>query len=267
MEVRLDDGTLLVLDAGTGIRPFGQTIDVACAQTIHLFLTHLHLDHLEGLGFFSALWSPEVDLHIWGPPSPIRSLEERIARYLSPPLFPVHLSDIPSRPKFHDAPEEEWQIGAARIVAHPISHRGPTVGYRIEENGRSLAYLPDHEPALGVDLRAVGPEWISGYVVAEKADVLLHDAQYTESEYPERVGWGHSSVAHVVTFGQVAEVNQLVLFHHDPLHTDEELDDQLSRARQLWGPLGNPPLAAWEGMEFDLSGNRPGEAASAPLVP
>jgi phosphoribosyl 1,2-cyclic phosphodiesterase len=253
VEVRLGDGTLIVLDAGTGIRPFGLSLDPDRDKTIHLFLSHLHLDHLEGLGFFSSLWRPDVDLHIWGPPSPLRSLEQRIARYLSPPLFPVHLSDIPSHPKFHDVPDGEFPLGSAVIRAQPISHRGPTVGYRIMEGGRSIAYLPDHEPALGVDLNDMEPEWISGHGVAEGADVLFHDAQYTPDEYDARVGWGHSSVEHVVTFGLVSAVKQLVMFHHDPLHTDPQLEALVARATELWGGNGSGPVLAHEGMIVDLA--------------
>jgi phosphoribosyl 1,2-cyclic phosphodiesterase len=256
VEVRLDDDTLIILDAGTGIRLLGLAVADELPRTVHLLLTHLHLDHLEGLGFFSPLWRPNLDLHVWGPPSPLRSLERRIARYLSPPLFPIHLSDIPSSPQFHDVPDEAWEIGPATITARPVSHRGPTVGYRVEEAGRALAYIPDHEPALGVDLRGVEPEWISGHAVAKGADVLLHDAQYTEEEYPMRIGWGHSSTEHVVTFGQVCSVGQLVMFHHDPLHSDDMLEKILARAQALWTGPGPSPILAHEGMELELSPGR-----------
>lgn len=252
VELRLDDDSLVILDAGTGIRPLGIALNEELPRTIHLFLTHLHLDHLEGLGFFGPLWRPDVDLHIWGPPSPLRSLERRIARYLSPPLFPIHLSDIPSKPTFHDVPDDDWKIGNALVRARPVSHRGPTVGYRISENGQSLAYIPDHEPALGVDLRSVEPEWISGHAVAHQVDLLFHDSQYTEEEYTQRVGWGHSSVVHVVTFAQIVEARQLVMFHHDPLHTDDDLERLLERATGLWEGTGPDPVLAYEGMELSL---------------
>jgi len=255
VEVRLDDDSLVILDAGTGIRPFGLALGDDRPPVIHLLLSHLHLDHLEGLGFFSPLWSPDVELHVWGPPSPLRSLEERIGRYLSPPLFPIHLSDIPSHPTFHNVPEGEFQIGSAWIFSQPVSHPGPTVGYRIEENGRKLAYIPDHEPALGVDLASVSPDWISGYSIALGADVLLHDAQYSEEEYPTKIGWGHSSTRDLVTFATIAKVDHLVMFHHDPLHTDAELEAIQARAEELWGEDGGePPVLAYEGMTIDLSG-------------
>lgn len=252
VEVRLDDDTLIILDAGTGIRPLGIALRKELPRTIHVFLTHLHLDHLEGLGFFGPLWESNVDLHIWGPPSPLRSLDRRISRYLSPPLFPIHLQDIPAHPTFHDVPDEDWKISGALIRARPVSHRGPTVGYRISENGTSLAYIPDHEPALGVDLRSVEPEWVSGHAVAQGADLMFHDSQYTEEEYLQRVGWGHSSVMHVVTFAEMCQVRQLVMFHHDPLHTDDQLEALLRRANELWDGDGTAPVLAYEGMELDL---------------
>lgn len=253
VEVRLRDGTLLVLDAGTGIRPLGVQLAPALPRRIHLLLTHLHLDHLQGLGFFPPLWNPEVEVHVWGPPSPVHSLEARIEKYLSPPLFPVRLSELSSRVAFHDVPEEPWRIGGARVTAEPVAHQGPTVGYRIEENGHALAYIPDHEPARGRDLAELQPEWISGCGVAEGADVLLHDAQYTEEEYAERVGWGHSSIPQAVTFARLAGARHLVLFHHDPQHSDEELESLLGLATRLWGNSGAPPALAREGMEIALA--------------
>jgi phosphoribosyl 1,2-cyclic phosphodiesterase len=252
IEVRLDDDTLIILDAGTGIRPLGNRLMDELPRTVHLFLTHLHIDHLEGLGFFAPLWSPDVELHIWGPPSPLRSLEQRVTRYLSPPLFPIHLSDVPADPIFHDVPDDAWKVGPAVVTARPVSHRGPTVGFRIEEDGQTLAYIPDHEPALGVDLRTVEPEWISGHAVADGVDLLFHDSQYTEDEYPRRIGWGHSSTAHVVAFAAVCAVRQLVMFHHDPTHTDDQLEEILVRAKELWEGSGEPVLA-YEGMELELS--------------
>lgn len=252
VEVRFGDGTLLILDAGTGLRLLGLEIEKELPRTVHVFLTHLHMDHLEGLGFFAPLWSGEVDLHIWGPASPTHSLAERIERYLSPPLFPVPLSEVPSRPTFHDAPERGVPIGPAAVTSCAISHSGPTVGYRIEEGGRSLVYMPDHEPMRGRDVRTVEPEWLSGHAIAQGADVLLHDAQYSAEEYPQRVGWGHSSVEHVVAYGRVAGVARLVLFHHDPMHTDDQLEAQLAHARDLWGRNSASLELAYEGMEIEL---------------
>jgi phosphoribosyl 1,2-cyclic phosphodiesterase len=253
VEVELADGTLIVLDAGTGARPLG--LHLADREgPIHLLLTHLHLDHLEGLAFFQPVWNAGRDVHIWGPRSPVESLEDRIARYFSPPLFPIDIHDIPARLTFHDAPEEPWTIGGAEIEAQPVAHPGPTLGYRVSGDGGTLGYIPDHEPALGGDLASLPPEWVSGSALADGVDVLLHDAQYFESEYETKVGWGHSSVAAAVTFARAARVGRLVLFHHDPSHTDDDLLELRDRSRELWGDDGVLPELAAEGMTMTLAG-------------
>ncbi|MGH2704057.1 MAG: MBL fold metallo-hydrolase [Actinomycetota bacterium] len=253
-EVRLEDGTLIVLDAGTGIRPLGLELErePEPVRAVHLLLTHLHLDHLEGLGFFGPMWRAEVDLHVWGPPSPLLELERRVEKLLSPPLFPVRLLEVPSRLMFHDVTREPWNIGTATVHGQEVVHQGPTVAYRIEENGSSLAYIPDHEPALGRDLGRIDTPYLSGYGVAQGVDVLIHDSQYTEDEYPKRIGWGHSSTAHVVGYAQRTGVKQLVMFHHDPLHGDAFLESNLERARDLWDDHGPAPVLAYEGMEIEL---------------
>lgn len=230
VEVRTEAGGMVVLDAGTGIRELGLT---ELPQRIHLLLTHFHLDHIEGLGFFAPVWRPETELHVWGPPSPTRSLEARVARYFSPPLFPRHLAELPCRLRFHDVPVEEWELEGLRICAAPVTHPGPTLGYRLRENDRALAYIPDHEPALGAPMEELPGEWISGWELAAEADLLLHDGQFTEEEYPSRIGWGHSSVAHAVSFAARAEARRLLLFHHDPSRTDDQLEALLARAREL----------------------------------
>jgi phosphoribosyl 1,2-cyclic phosphodiesterase len=245
VELGLADGSRVVLDAGTGIRLLGLEL-AASSEPIHLCLTHLHLDHLEGLGFFVPLWQPGRELHIWGPGSPVDTLEERIARYLSPPLFPVQLSEVPANLTFHDVPDAEFTVGSTRIRADPVAHRGPTVGYRFDDGESVLAYIPDHEPYLGVDPDTAEAGWISGFSLAEGADVLMHDSQYFEHEYPNHVGWGHSSVAHAVSFAQLTSCRRLVLFHHDPLHTDDQLQSLEDRARELWGEDGAPPELARE---------------------
>jgi phosphoribosyl 1,2-cyclic phosphodiesterase len=247
VEVRGGGGEVLVLDAGTGARPLGESLIEGPAGRIDLLLTHLHVDHLEGLGMFAPIWSPETDLHIWGPSSPIASLDERIATYFSPPLFPVHLTEVPARVTFHDAPREPWTIGSITVTAHPILHPGATVGYRLESAGRTLAYVTDHEPALGTDLDAVGTSWISGFALAHRADLLIHDCQYTEEEYAAHVGWGHPSVGHVAAFARRAEVDRLVMFHHHPGHDDDQLDVMRDSVLSSWSVDSERCIVAAEG--------------------
>jgi phosphoribosyl 1,2-cyclic phosphodiesterase len=252
VEVALDDGAVLVLDAGTGIRRLGQELLDRGVLRFNLLLTHLHLDHLEGLRFFAPLWDERVALDIWGPPSPVSSLRDRIARSFSPPLFPIDLGNVPARIAFHDVPRQPWTIDGAVVAASLVVHPGPTVGFRIQTATSSCAYIPDHEPALAGAIADRPTNWISGASIAQEVDVLLHDAQYFEDEYQERIGWGHSSVVDAVAFGRAVGAQRLLLFHHEPLHSDDMLDRLESHARSLAGRDGNGPTLAREGMVVDL---------------
>jgi len=251
VEVLLDDETALVLDAGTGIRALGLDLVARGVRHINLFLTHLHLDHLEGLRFFAPLWNPQVSLDIWGPRSPVLSLRDRILRSFSPPLFPLDFRDVPAKVTFHDLPAEPWRARGLSLVSDLVLHPGPTLGFRLESTGSSVAYVPDHEPALaGIDGRSL--DWLSAGAIARNADVVLHDAQYTEEEYGTKIGWGHSSVADAVAFSRAVGAGRLVLFHHEPDHSDGELEALERRARELAGADVEAPVLAREGMVLDL---------------
>ena len=126
----------------------------------------------------------------WGPASPEASLEDRIARYISAPLSPVEVRELPCSVSFRDTPASEWELGGVKIRAEAVTHRGPTLGYRISDGTTTVAYIPDHEPALGTSLDGLEPEWISGYDLARDADLLIHDCQYTDEEYPRTSAGG-----------------------------------------------------------------------------
>ena len=222
VEVRDADGGLIILDAGTGIRRLGAILEGV--RKIDLFLTHLHLDHLQGLGFFGPLFRPDVEVSIWGPPSLRADLQTRLNRYLSPPLFPVRLKELGSRVTLRPTPTEPIMVGSIEVAADLIIHPGPTVGYRLTEGKRSVAYLPDHEPALGARRYPDAPEWTSGYALATGTDLLIHDAQYTALERSSRIGWGHSSIDEAIMFAAMAGASALVPFHHDPTRSDADLD-------------------------------------------
>jgi phosphoribosyl 1,2-cyclic phosphodiesterase len=229
VEVCGNDGTTLVLDAGTGIRRLGMQIPPTTSR-VDILLTHLHMDHIQGLGFFGPLFDSRTNVHIWGPASSMFTLEARLARYLSPPLFPVHLRDLPGV-VCHEVPCPAFEIGSFRIQASLICHPGQTVGYRIESEDGVVAYLCDHEPALGLlNGQWPDPDWISGYDVAVDADLLIHDAQYTDEEYQRCIGWGHSTYRHAFEFATQVGAKRIVPFHHDPSHDDETLDRLLHRA-------------------------------------
>ena len=230
VEIRGPEGELLILDAGTGIRRLGASL-AADDNEAHLLLTHLHMDHIQGLGFFAPLFRPDFDIHIWGPPSSNQLLRDRISRYLSPPLFPVRLRELPSLVAIHDILGGEVRIGSLTMRAEFVCHPGPTVGYRIGDGRRSIAYIPDHEPALGLRTAGFEPGWTSGIDLAEDCDLLIHDTQFTAAEYPDHAGWGHSSIDHAVDFAEAARARRLVTFHHDPAHGDTEIDEMLKHGR------------------------------------
>ena len=250
--VRGPEGTLLVLDAGTGIRRLGATLPASLAR-VDVLLTHLHLDHIQGLGFFAPIYAPDTEVHLWGPASTTLPLRPRLERYLSPPLFPVRLRDLPcpERIFFHEVAEKDFVIGEFRVHASLVCHPGPTVGYRVSTDTATLAYLPDHEPALGARDFPQQREWTSGYRVAARADLLIHDAQYDSAEYAAHVGWGHSSWRQALAFAALTDVRRLVAFHHDPDRSDNDLE-RLSLEAEVTA-TAIPATAAVEGETFDLA--------------
>ena len=241
IEVHTSTGALVVLDAGTGIRSLGASLADDPPTELDLLLTHLHLDHIEGLGFFAPLFDAACTVRIWGPRPAAGSLEAEIRTYLSPPFFPVPFDEFPARIEFIEVSTDAWEIDDLHIATVPVCHPGSTVGYRLSQNGNSLAYIPDNEPAL--DRR-------SGLAVAGDADILFHDAQFTDAEYTARVGWGHSAISDFVAYVAEAAPRRAVMFHHDPSHSDSQLEAMLADVRAAVD--GQPVELAHEGLELEL---------------
>jgi phosphoribosyl 1,2-cyclic phosphodiesterase len=240
VEIRTDTGRLIVLDGGTGIRPLGLAVEPDVRE-IDVLLTHMHLDHVEGLGFFAPFFDEGRTIRFWGPRPGEHTLAEQVALYLSPPFFPLPFERFGSAFEFNEVWRDEWSLDGVAIRSEPVRHPGPTVGYRLEEGGRSLAYIPDNE--LGLQPNA-------GAEIAAGADVLLHDAQYTRAEYDVRVGWGHSALDDFADYVARTRPGRSLMFHHDPTHGSGALEDMLAAAREATD--GVPVEIAAEGMDFGV---------------
>jgi ribonuclease BN (tRNA processing enzyme) len=244
-----ENGWLLVLDAGSGMQKV--VLPNKSTKRVDILLTHLHLDHIQGLGFFKPLFDPSMEVHIWAPTSATQSLHSRLSRYLSPPLFPVLIRDLPCNLTLHDISNSRFAIGPFSIESRYVIHPGPTVGFRIKGGDAVLAYIPDHEPALGPAGIISEEKWISGFDLVTQADLLLHDGQYTPQEYKSKIGWGHSNMEDAIQLAYLCGVKRLLLIHHDPSHTDARLNEIYSGLLRTKGSLLPFDLAR-EGMEIEL---------------
>ncbi len=251
--VRIDGDQPLILDLGTGLRALGDDMAPALQAegrplVANALLTHLHFDHILGLPFFAPLHDPGAVLTVHGPRQDGGSLEETLPEAVQPPFFPVHMADFRGEVRFVDTGDEDFAVGSAKVLARSVPHRGNTLGFRIEVGGQVLAYLPDHQAPL--DRRTVtdGP-----LELCEGADLVIHDAQYTDEEFVDKADWGHSTVAYAVRVAAESGAKRLLLFHHDPSHTDRDVDRLLSLARHLQDArrLADVSVAA-EGMTVDL---------------
>ncbi len=245
-----EEGWRLVLDGGSGMR-YSNTGSRPENKRIDILLTHLHLDHILGLGFFQPLFDPGMEIHIWGPASSSQTLRSRLTRYLSPPLFPVMIRNLPCRLSLHEIDNSEFEIGPFTVQSGYVIHPGPTVGYRVKGRHAVFCYIPDHEPALGRHGMLADPKWVSGINLAAGADLLLHDSQYSMEEYPYRTGWGHSSMDDALHFASMAGVKHLLLAHHDPAHSDAQLNAMFGDLQKR-NSYPFPYELAAEGMEIEL---------------
>ncbi len=253
--VEVDGEPPLIIDLGTGLRARGSTCGPSWRPTgaplaANVLLSHLHYDHVLGLPFFSPMRHPEAIVDVYGPAQEGGPLEEILASMVRPPFFPVHMSQFQGSFRFHDLEgSDEFAIGAVKVKVRPILHVGHTLGFRLEVDGQVLAYLSDHQAPL--DLRTVEPNVLE---LCDGADLLLHDAQYTEEEFADLSDWGHSTANYAVQVAREAGVKRLTLFHHDPSHSDDEIDRMLEEARALAAassrPSRSPPPS--EGSTVDL---------------
>ena len=261
VEVRTSDGWLVVLDAGTGIRDLGRAlIERANGAPIQgdIFLTHAHWDHIQGIPFFAPIFQRGNHFTIWGSKSLSSSIDSVVRDQMSPVVFPVTFEELDATIDFRHVAEGEKCAGKGyEVTAMEVRHPGGALGYRFTETGskgRSLVYISDNE--LG-DAERYGPPngWRQRLVdFTRGAAVLVHDTTYTTEEYDHHRGWGHSTFHDAVEFAMEAGVGTLVLFHHEPRRTDDELDRRTEACRELVKERGGTlqVVAAAEGLTLNV---------------
>src|SRR5947209_3078354 len=270
-EVRAADGT--VLDCGTGVRGLGLHLVRTMPQPmrLHLFIGHTHWDHIQGFPFFIPAFLPGAELNIYAPRGFQRSLEEAMSGQMEYSYFPVKLRELRSRIHYTELDEGFFRVGEALMETQYLNHTGRTIAYRLSSGGATVAYMTDHEPFWSVPGRLSQHPGDERHIAFMRgADLVIHDAQYTEEEYRDKVGWGHSPLEYAVDVALAAGARRLVLFHHDPQHDDAAMErmESAARARAAAHGAGPEVLAAREGLELEVRGHGPARdvgAASALL--
>jgi phosphoribosyl 1,2-cyclic phosphodiesterase/DNA-binding response OmpR family regulator len=282
IEVRSARETLVIVDCGTGGHSLGQKLMSGGAKGLrgHILISHTHWDHIQGIPFFYPLFAPGNEWDIYGPKDFGQSLRETLAGQMQYAYFPVPLDQCRAKIRYHDLVEGTFDIDDIKVSTHYLNHPALTLGYRLEADGVAVVYACDHEPHSR--LLATGHGDITGHDLRHaefinRADLLIHDAQYTAEEYPAKVGWGHSTVEYVVNLGQFAQVKRVVLTHHDPLRDDDAIDCLVAntRARLRENASSLDVFAAVEGQIVEIapspakgSARRAGEfQAEMPIEP
>src|SRR5213593_4301315 len=260
VEVRASDGTVIVLDCGTGARELGLHLAQTMPQPIrlHLFIGHTHWDHIQGFPFFVPAFMPGAELNIYAPMGFQRGLEEAMAGQMEYAYFPVKLRDLRSRIHFTELDEGFFRVGDVLVETQYLNHTAPTVAYRMTSDGATIAYATDHEPFWSAPGRVSQHPGDERHIAFLKgANLVIHDAQYTVDEYRDKVGWGHSSLEYAVDVALAAGVERLVLFHHDPAHDDTILEqmETAARAQVIRRGQALDVLAAREGLELRVQGS------------
>jgi diguanylate cyclase (GGDEF)-like protein len=263
VEVRTDDGNIFVLDCGTGIRELGLSLleDATRPPRIHILIGHTHWDHIQGFPFFTPVFIPGTEINIYAPLGFQRSLEDAMSGQMQYSYFPVKLQDLASRIHYTELDEGFFRIGDCLVETQYLNHTAPTIGYRLTEGPTSVAYVTDHEPywkSTGTDFHQPfqhpGDQRHIDFI--RNADLLIHDAQYSDEEYKAKVGWGHSPIGYVGAVAVAAGVGRIALTHHDPTHNDTWVKDAETQLRETLAKE-NPELevfAAAEGMELVVEG-------------
>lgn len=249
VSLHVDGEPPILLDLGTGLPQFHRSQE--CGDDLPFrataLVTHLHLDHIQGLPFFPPIHQTGTELDVYGPCQASGSLREAFARLVEPPYFPLPLDEILADLRFHEVCDEEFAIGAASVTVRPVPHVGPTVGYRIEWGGATVAYVSDHQAPA--DLDHVDDAVLE---LCDGVDLLIHEGQYTPEEFATKPNWGHCTIDYALRVAMASGARRLCVFHHDPWRSDDELDALIAQARQRLGGATEEIVAAAEGMTLSV---------------
>jgi phosphoribosyl 1,2-cyclic phosphodiesterase len=273
VELRTDD-EIIVLDAGSGIRPLGVALKQEFKErpiNLSLLITHAHWDHIQGFPFFKPAYDPKNKIHILGFDGAGATFREIMTEPMRSPFFPITMRELSAKMEITKLTEMKFSLGKVNVHATFVNHPGVCAGYRLFTSTGSVAFLPDHEPyeffLHAAQRKSLTPEQAKEVATNEHArlvqflrgsDILILDSQYTDEEYQTHIGWGHSSISSAVSLALEAEVQTLLLFHHDPSHDDDRVDTMVESARELTANSGRPlqVLGAKEGSEILLEPKR-----------
>jgi phosphoribosyl 1,2-cyclic phosphodiesterase len=245
IEVRTENNEILIFDGGTGIRLLGQKLEQEFGTLpirAHIFFSHFHLDHIQGVPFFKPLYNPKNHFTFYFPGRrDANQVMDALAGMMATPYFPVDMSNLPCQRKYVDLVEGTFTVGNTNILVLPLNHPQGCFGYRIMQDDKVLSYCTDVEHGLDWSDRNI-------QILSRNADFLIIDAQYTPGELPEYEGWGHSSWKQAIESGIQAEAKKIALYHHDPYHEDAVVTEILAEAKKLFPNV----IAASEGLEVTL---------------